>query len=402
MRIQFRCLQLEDVIDGIVADPSLSGSRREFSALDGMVSYKELIAAEPLDSNPSSLLGVDEFNRDIARIWRTIYERSQFQPSGSLELRNLVAFASRGLLLDLQHRYALIGGVFNWGVDYLRYYLDTSPRESGAALSKDQTSVELEVPDVIATEQRPGLMMLSPGQDIYGHWLLDYAPRLMLAGLMHGPAVARYYFDALPRWAGPVLTAFGVPPSAIEVGPRPHFLRYALAAMPTATKIGFRISRPVNRMAWLRLKHMLLAAPLTLEERNRLPREHHLFVSRRGWPSARTIANAERLEEIAMERGFAVVHPEEFSLAAQARIFRDARIVIGEDGSGLHNIMFSEPGALLGVISFRERVNFWHLSICQELGHRLCYIAATDRAGVNVVDESGYNRMIDLLADAAV
>jgi capsular polysaccharide biosynthesis protein len=269
-------------------------------------------------------------------------------------------------------------------------------------LHHDQDGFEIEVPADIAIEPQPGLLMMSPGQDIYGHWLLDYAPRLLLASLMHGPAASRYYFHELPRWAPSVLAAFGVPESAVVAGPRPPFMRYPLAAMPSATKEGFRVVRPVNRMAWLQLKHRLLGMPIAEEERSRLPQAQRIFVSRKGWGTVRTIANAQRLEEIAVERGFVPIRPEAFSMPAQARIFQAARVVLGEDGSGLHNVMFGEPGCVLGVISVFDRINLWHMAICQHLGHKLCYIAARKASdGVRAVDEAAYHGMIDLLDAAA-
>jgi Glycosyltransferase 61 len=402
MRMRFRFVQIEDLVERVVPDPSLVGSRVGFTALRGLLNYRELMPNRPLDPDTSCLLTVDGFGAQMGQSWRAICERDQFQPSGSLDLRGVVGFASRGLLLDFDHQFALIGGTVNWGIDYARYYISTAPPESRAKLSQDENSFEVEVPDVIPVERRPGLLMMGPGQDIYGHWLLDYAPRLMLAGLMHGPSVPRYYFDRLPPWAGPLLAAFRVPASALVVGPWPIFTRYRAVAMPSATKIGFRVGRPINSMAWLRLKHMLLSMPITIEERARLPRATRVFVSRKAWASARTIHNADRLEEIAVARGFVSVRPEEFSLPAQARIFREARVILGEDGSGLHNIMFSEPGSLLGVVSVPDRINLWHMAICQMLGHSLCYIGAQiDESGVRIVDESVYKSMIDLLLDTA-
>jgi capsular polysaccharide biosynthesis protein len=401
MRVRFDFLHLENLVDRIAPDPTWVGSNKAFTALGGGLAYRELIPNEPLDPDTSCLLGLGGFGEEMARTWRQVCQGNQFQPSGSVELRNMVSFGSRGLLLDLERKVALVGGALNWGIDYARYYVSSAPPQYRLALNEDQNGFEADLPDAIPVEPRPGLLMMSPGQDIYGHWLLDYAPRLMLAGLMHGPEVPRYHFHTLPRWAGVVLAAFGVPASAIVVEPRPDFLRYQRAAMPSATKIGFRVGRPINRMAWLRLRHMLLDMPIAAEERARLPGAARIFISRKGWGSARIIGNADRLEEIALDRGFIAVRPEEFSVPAQARIFRQARVVLGEDGSGLHNIIFSEPGCLLGVVAVPDRINLWHMAICQHLGHRLCYAAAQiEEGGGRMVDETVYNQMIDRLLDA--
>jgi hypothetical protein len=402
MRVRFRFVHIEHLVDRIVPDPSLVGDRSGFVALRGRLTYRELMPIKPLDADTSCVLGAGEFGQLMARTWHQISGGDLFQPSGSLDFRNVVGFGSCGLLLDLEYQLALIGSAVNWGIEYARYYVSTCPPEYRLTLSEDQDSFEVDVPDEIPVEPRPGLLMMNPGQDIYGHWLLDYAPRLMLAGLMNGPATSRYYFHTVPRWAPPVLAAFGVPESSIVVGPRPLFTRYPLAAMPSGTKSGFRVFRPINRIAWLRLKHMLIDIPISAEERARLPGATRIFVSRKGLHSTRAIHNADRLEEIAVERGFVSVRPEEFSVPAQARIFRQARIVLGEDGSGLHNIMFGEPGCVLGVVSVPDRINLWHMAICQNLNHQICYIAAHIGAdSVRTVNEGDYNKMIDTLFDAA-
>jgi capsular polysaccharide biosynthesis protein len=70
------------------------------------------------------------------------------------------------------------------------------------------------------------------------------------------------------------------------------------------------------------------------------------------------------------------MHPQEHSVAEQSRVFAEARIVIGEDGSALHNIIFSAPGAILLVLSVPERMNLWHLGICETIGHKITYLEA--------------------------
>jgi capsular polysaccharide biosynthesis protein len=57
-----------------------------------------------------------------------------------------------------------------------------------------------------------------------------------------------------------------------------------------------------------------------------------------------------------------------------------ARIVVGEDGSALHNVAFAESGLTLGVLTTPERDNLYHLTLCQIKDHRLafCPLAETD------------------------
>ena len=398
MRMRFKFVQIEDVVNGLVHDPSFQGSGQQFSALDGKVNYKEVISTCELSTDLKSLIGFGDIRDTILSDWRGIVERNQFRPSGNLNLKNLLSFGTRGLLLDLDRHVALVGGALNWGDDYARYYISTAPPQYQCQLFENDHSFEIDIPSVFPTEARPGIFMMGPGQDIYGHWLLDYAPRLMLAGLVDGPEAPRYYFGNLPHWTAPILASFGVSASAICPAPTSDFVYYPRIAMPSATKIGYRLSQPINRMAWLRLKNMLLNMPITLQERIRIPNASQIFVSRKSWGSSRAIENASRLEEIAAKRGFTIVHPEEYSLPGQARIFNRARAILGEDGSGLHNIIFSEPGCRLGVVSIPERVNLWHLGICEQLEHSIAYIVTESNThGARLADETAFNQLIDVI-----
>jgi capsular polysaccharide biosynthesis protein len=139
--------------------------------------------------------------------------------------------------------------------------------------------------------------------------------------------------------------------------------------------------------AWRQLKRFF-------EEENRQSREHDalpcpekIFVSRRLWPDdRRAIHNIGDVEKAAADRGYTIINPEKYSVAQQAAIFSRARAIVGEDGSGLHNVIFTEPGCVLGVIGIPERTNLWHVGICELLGHRSAYIQACfDAAGQRMV-----------------
>jgi capsular polysaccharide biosynthesis protein len=59
-------------------------------------------------------------------------------------------------------------------------------------------------------------------------------------------------------------------------------------------------------------------------------------------------------------RGFTVLHPEDHTYKKQFEIFRQAEIVVGEDGSAMHNAGFCRPDTPLVVWSRADKVNWWH------------------------------------------
>ena len=52
------------------------------------------------------------------------------------------------------------------------------------------------------------------------------------------------------------------------------------------------------------------------------------------------------------------------------------RIIIGEDGSALHSIIFSRKQIRLIVLMSPNRMNLWHAGICEILDHQISYMEA--------------------------
>src|SRR4029453_18868859 len=64
-----------------------------------------------------------------------------------------------------------------------------------------------------------------------------------------------------------------------------------------------------------------------------------VFCSRR--PGKRTCHNAGEVEARFADHGFVVVFPEDYPLAEQVRLVRDAEVVAGFAGSGMFQIAFA-------------------------------------------------------------
>jgi capsular polysaccharide biosynthesis protein len=67
-----------------------------------------------------------------------------------------------------------------------------------------------------------------------------------------------------------------------------------------------------------------------------------VFISRRK-TGKRTIANEDELERLLSLHHFETHFMEEYSLAQQARIVREAEIVVAPHGAGLANLLFARP-----------------------------------------------------------
>ena len=70
----------------------------------------------------------------------------------------------------------------------------------------------------------------------------------------------------------------------------------------------------------------------------------------------RALENETLLEDALRAVGFSIVKPEQFSLAQQAAIFSNARLVVGAGGAGMFNVVFCQPGTT--VITIESSAHF--------------------------------------------
>jgi hypothetical protein len=403
MKTRIQLVQVEHIV-GRNIDPTFRGNSSRFVAVGGKLEYRALCQPQRLDPSTSCLYGDDSFNIRMRQLWEKTNREPSFVPCGQIILKDFIALGTSALVVYPDRGIAVVGAPVNWGMDFARWYIQQYARQvDGLELcdAEDAFTIDVDLGS-IAVEPIPGLLLASPGEDIFGHWILDYLPRLYLARQMDPSLWSRLYFGKIPRWAVHFLNAFDVNDSAIRMLPDRLLTRFPLATMPSGVKQGFRVSQPINQIAWRYFKRYLEQLNVDTEARGALPSAPRIFVSRRNWGARRAILNIGRLEGIAAERGYVVIRPEEYSLPAQAKIMRSARIVVGEDGSGLHNIIFAEPECTLGVISVPDRVNLWHLAMCQAMGHRLSYVAADilpDKT--RVVGEAQYIAFLDHLEQIA-
>jgi capsular polysaccharide biosynthesis protein len=62
---------------------------------------------------------------------------------------------------------------------------------------------------------------------------------------------------------------------------------------------------------------------------------------------------------------FKILHPEDYSIQDQVKLFRYAEVIAGEDGSAMHNIGFSEKSPLVLMLARDSRYNFWHIPVAK-------------------------------------
>ncbi len=185
--------------------------------------------------------------------------------------------------------------------------------------------------------------------DSYYHWLVDIIPRVRLLGDELHTAERIVVPSALP-FQRECLKAAGVPlDRLVEPAKRLHLVADELL-VPSLVP---RLSEPV--IPYLQ--------SIFAREQLRERAFRRLYVTRVD-ARRRRVANEAELAGALARLGFETVQPGRLSVAAQARLFSEAAIVVGPNGGGLTNIVFSQPGVQLVELFDSNYVisGFWELA----------------------------------------
>ena len=221
------------------------------------------------------------------------------------------------------------------------------------------------------------------------HDLIDFVPRMALSKFIGGQDTNKYLFGSLQNWMKDLIERSNISDfESIGTG----FVKHGKLIVPSSTNLGYGFFEPINSLSW-----RTLAMSFSVENVSAsLHSPERIFISRRHWRGERAIGYYEELEAQMSDLGFAIIHPETFSMAEQAWLFSRAKIVVGEDGSALHNVIFSAPGTRLGVLMNPGRSNLWHAGLCHLLGLQIAYapLQATEE-----VREHGLSATISFVRD---
>lgn len=221
-------------------------------------------------------------------------------------------------------------------------------------------------------EIAPALVLVQPGDRVFGHWLLDLVPRVSTATRVG--VTDHLLGHALPAFAHRLITALGaagrgespftshqLPDSAHEwFGPADLFVA-------TGARQGLYLA------PWIR---GFQVAPSATSD-------HRVFLSRRNAQRrSRELLNEEEVEDIFAREGWTVVEPQELPLHEQLELVAGASWVAGVDGSALHLALQCRSGAGLLVLSSPRQFNQLHRAVAEaaDLHYRLLQGHATDRS----------------------
>lgn len=191
---------------------------------------------------------------------------------------------------------------------------------------------------------RPGIVVAGNGHMIFGHWLVDFLPRLWSAKALLGDEFRDYVIPLpsnTPDWVYPLMERFcGVSKDQVLLfdlfGQHVHFKRLLVPAYAHADYP----FHPAIREMW--------PEPAAKGFRK-------LCISRKNFEKAtfgvrKRFCERQQFEQAALERGYEIVYPETLGLEEQIALFSEASHVVGEYGSALHSMLYAPKGSVVGMI----------------------------------------------------
>jgi hypothetical protein len=212
------------------------------------------------------------------------------------------------------------------------------------------------------------LLLARPGDDIYGHWLIDIFPIVWLA-IRSGMRPQYILQKDTPEYALQWLRASGTSDSSlIFYDPESDVLQVECLVVSPGLRRGNCLHEELREYRdWF---EVLAAAQAPRKSRG----NRRIFASRRSWTSPRReLLNRNMIEDRFRARGFELYEPESDPLAAQISMFRQARWLVGESGSALHNSIFCAPGSLIGVLGAAQRRPLIQSRLCKIFDQKIAY-----------------------------
>ncbi|SDO53620.1 Protein of unknown function [Methylobacterium phyllostachyos] len=238
-------------------------------------------------------------------------------------------------------------------------------------------------------EIEAGLMMFGFQSRQYGHWLLEFAPRMLwfndpacpahlpICVDDHMPDTHRQVIELMDTRDRPVIV---LPPVATR------FRELGIAPVPAFFPFDTREGLPTYDAIWpqdvLAAMRRAILERLSEHPGGLGPAGRRIVLSRRGFTQRQLVNEAEIVEAL-RPHGFEVVHPEHLTFAEQVRLYHSAAIIVGSASSALINCIFCRPDAQVVALTHESPAFYFRgfTSFVESSGARLLFVrGATQHA----------------------
>ncbi|MAF47337.1 MAG: glycosyltransferase 61 family protein [Rhodospirillales bacterium] len=239
---------------------------------------------------------------------------------------------------------------------------NTTPEVSPYVLVAGRDKAVLRMPSDTVRISDPPLFLIGGSRNYY-HWMLDYLPRLALAGDLAGGDAVKFLVNAeRARFQDECFDLLGIDADRLVGAPD--------AAQIVCDEL-FVAPIPIRDMhldaaalGWLRdgFAAKALGGAGSSDKRR-------LYVSRKD-ASLRRVANEAEVLEALKPFGFEVIVGGELTVAEQIRLFSAAEAVVAPNGAAFANLVFAPSGALVVELSAAQRVKYSFIPVlCGDCGH---------------------------------
>jgi hypothetical protein len=251
--------------------------------------------------------------------------------------------------------------------------------------------------------QIPGssVLLLGRGYHVWGHWLVDFLPKLAILALCgYDLSQLKYLIpNDTPAFGIEILDLAGIGAAQrIFYDPHGDLIRPESLLIPTLVRCGNRPTQifpaaVINAPSQIRNEHLqgIAHGP------------ERIFVSRGALAdNARRLLNRERIERMAEDAGFTILHPETMSPLEQFAVFSTAHDIAGEAGSALHTSIFARSGTTVcSLQAAGPPLPFLQSTIGAALGQPTGYVfGEVAREGdpeAYVIPEDGFGRYLEMV-----
>lgn len=315
------------------------------AALTDASDYLEIEpAGEPFVNLPSRVVGQGD-HRVLTGTARSMYVAAF--PDAITRGRSGLVGIQDAVLLDYEgDEYRLIDDEIELDSAVFR-----SERDSAWIIVEPDASSALHVDQ--------GFSLLGPNSFAFGHWLVEYLPKLVIAmqsGLLPpipvliDAGMARQHRQVLELLLPSGVNIIEVRPMQ-EVHARKLWCAPTVAYHPILARVNERfrydfVAAPPQRFArivqWMFERMAPVVGPASGAKR--------LYLARKPG-SHRKMINREAIEAVAARYGFDRVYLEDLEFVDQIRLIRSGRFLAGPDGSAFFTAFFSRPGTKLCILN---------------------------------------------------
>lgn len=215
-------------------------------------------------------------------------------------------------------------------------------------------------------------VMLCTTESVFGHWLLELAPKLAVArqlGLDDQKFLVSFR-TPMRHHLRRLFEAYGLSPDKQVVNIYDKLTRFqSLAYLPPRNHYLEWISPSVVSFMDDFGKRLTSGAPHSARRR--------LFITRDG-ASDRQLINRREVVDALSAYGFDAIDPSSLPFEDQVALFQSAEIIVGVSGSALANIVFARKDTPVVFLTSDEMAGIWFYDICSIRG--LPYSVVTGRA----------------------